>query len=96
MLSRLFLKQSWPKYLILLVSMHLMDAAELRGEGLSITEPLDYQVFQRRSQAKGEVRIRGLMDEAPGVSRRSMASDGNSPKILSPVRVATAAAFSLR
>lgn len=64
MFSILFLKKSWTKYLILLVSMLLIDSAELRGAGLSIIEPLDYQVFQRRSQAKGDVRIRGMMDEA--------------------------------
>ena len=64
MFSRLFLKQSGTKYLILLVSMFWVDTTELRGAGLSITEPLDYQVFQRRSQAKGDVRIRGMMDEA--------------------------------
>ena len=62
--SSLFLKQSWTKYLILLFLMLLTEASELRGKGLSIIEPLDYQVFQRRSQAKGDVRIRGTMDEA--------------------------------
>lgn len=68
MFSSSFLKQSWTKYLILLVPMLLIDSAELRGAGLSITEPLDYQVFQRRSQAKGEVRIRGMMEDAPSDS----------------------------
>ncbi len=64
MLASSFLKHSWTKHLILLFSMLLMDSAELRGSGLSIIEPLDYQVFQRQSQAKGDVRIRGMMDEA--------------------------------
>ncbi len=56
--------QLWMKHLILLVSMFTVVANELKGAELSIIEPLDYQVVQRRSISKGEVLIRGVLGDA--------------------------------
>jgi len=65
MFAILLSKQLWTKYLIVLDSILMMETAELKGAEISIIEPLDHQVVQRRSVSNGEVLICDEMDDVP-------------------------------